>query len=262
MPEIPPLAARPCGLARRVGVLAVVAVLAGIAYAALGPGGLSLEAMVHHREAIDAFVTGHRLTAVLAFIGLYIAIVALSVPGATFLTVSGGFLFGVVVGGSAAVVGGTVGAMLIFLLARTAFGEPLLKRAGPRAVKLAQGFRDDAFSYLLFLRLVPAFPFFLVNLVPALAGVRLGPFVAATALGVIPASFVYAFAGTGLDSVIAAQSAAYRDCLAAGRAVCRLAFDASDVLTPELIGALIALGVLALVPVLVKRWRARSRAAQ
>ena len=89
-------------------------------------------------------------------------------------------------------VGATIGATLIFLVARTALGEPLLRRAGPRADQLAQGFRDDAFSYLLFLRLVPAFPFFLVNLVPALAGVRLGPFVAATALGVIPAAVVFA----------------------------------------------------------------------
>ena len=90
-------------------------------------------------------------------------------------------------------------------MARTALGEPLLRRAGPRATQLAQGFRADAFSYLLFLRLVPAFPFFLVNLVPAFAGVRLAPFIAATALGIIPGALVYAFAGTGLDSVIAAQ---------------------------------------------------------
>jgi uncharacterized membrane protein YdjX (TVP38/TMEM64 family) len=181
--------------------------------------------------------------------------------GAVFLTLSGGFLFGVVVGASAAVIGATAGATLIFLLARTALGEPLLRRAGPRAQQLAQGFRDDAFSYLLFLRLVPVFPFFLVNLVPAFAGVRLAPFVAATALGVIPAALVYAFAGTGLDSVITAQKNSFQDCLAAGHADCRLTFDARDVLTPHLLGALVALGLLALVPVVVRRWRARRRAA-
>ena len=141
----------------------------------------------------------------LAYIGLYIVAVALSLPGAAFLTVAGGFLFGLAVGASAAVVGATVGATIIFLVARTALGEPLLRRAGPRAEQLAKGFREDAFSYLLFLRLVPAFPFFLVNLVPAFAGVRLRPFLAATALGIIPAALVYAFAGTGLDSVITAQ---------------------------------------------------------
>jgi len=147
-------------------------------------------------------------------------------------------------------------------VARSALGEPLLKRAGPRAVKLAEGFREDALSYLVFLRLVPAFPFFLVNLVPAFAGVRLGTFVLATALGVIPGAVAYAFAGTGLDSVIAAQKNAYDACIAAGRAGCHLAFDAKDILTPELIGALIALGLLALLPVVVKRLRRRTRAIE
>ena len=242
--------------------LIAVVVLAVIGYLTIGRTGISLEALVRHRMAIDAFVSEHRVLAVLAYIGLYTVAVALSVPGAAFLTVSGGFLFGVVAGASAAVIGATMGATIIFLVARTALGEPLLRRAGPRAIKLAQGFRDDAFSYLLFLRLVPVFPFFLVNLVPAFAGVRLGPFVAATALGVIPAAFVYAFAGTGLDSVIVAQSHSHRDCLAAGRPDCAMSFDAKDILTPQLIGALVALGLLALVPVVVKRLRARSRATE
>jgi uncharacterized membrane protein YdjX (TVP38/TMEM64 family) len=240
--------------------LMAVVVLAVIGFVTIGRTGISLEALIRHRMAIDGFVTEHRILAVLVYIALYIATVALSVPGAAFLTVSGGFLFGLVVGASAAVIGATTGATLIFLVARTALGEPLLRWAGPRAIKLAHGFRSDAFSYLLFLRLVPVFPFFLVNLVPAFAGVRLGAFVAATALGVIPAAVVYAFAGTGLDSVIAAQNNSYRDCLAAGRTDCAMTFEAGDILTPQLIGALVALGVLALVPVVVKRLRARSRA--
>jgi uncharacterized membrane protein YdjX (TVP38/TMEM64 family) len=210
--------------------------------------------------AIDDFVSQHGVLAVLAYVGIYAAAVSLSLPGAAFLTVAGGFLFGLVIGAAAAVIGATLGATVIFLVARTALGEPLLKRAGPRASQLAQGFRADAFNYLLFLRLVPAFPFFLVNLVPAFAGVTLSTFVAATTLGIIPAALVYAFAGTGLDSVIAAQKTSYDVCVAAGRADCRLAFNAGDVLTPELIGALIALALLALAPVLVKRLRARSRA--
>jgi len=242
--------------------LAGVVLLACLAYYFLGRGGLSLEALVRNRMAIDGFVSEHRVLAVLAYIGLYIAAVALSVPGAIFLTVAGGFLFGVAIGASAAVIGATIGAMLIFLVARGALGELLLRRAGPGAGKLARGFREDAFSYLLFLRLVPAFPFFLVNLVPALAGVRLAPFVVATALGIIPASLVYAFAGTGLDSVIMAQKHFQQDCLAVGRTDCQMTFDARDIVTPQLLGALVALGLLALVPVLVKRWRARQSAAQ
>ena len=260
MSVAPPSAYRPRGPARRLIPLIAVVLLAGIVYVVIGHSGLSLEALVGHRAAIDAFVTQHRVLAVLAYIGLYVITVALSVPGATFLTVTGGFLFGIVVGASASVIGATIGATLIFLVARTALGEPLLRRAGPRALKLTRGFRDDAFSYLLFLRLVPAFPFFLVNLVPAFAGVRLGPFVAATALGIIPAAVVYALAGTGLDSVIAAEMKSHSDCIAAGQSDCRLTFEARNILTPQLIGALCALGLLALVPVVVKRWRARSRA--
>ncbi len=260
MSATPPSAKPPRNPIRRLLPLIAILVLAVAAYVIVGRGGLSLEALVRNRLAIGAFVSEHRLLAVLAYIGIYIVAVALSLPGAVFLTVSGGFLFGLAVGASAAVIGATIGATLIFLVARTALGEPLLRRAGPRAAQLAQGFRDDAFSYLLFLRLVPAFPFFLVNLVPAFAGVRLVPFVAATALGVIPGALVYAFAGTGLDSVIAAQQAANSGCLSAGRTDCHMIFDAKDVLTPQLIGALIALGLLALVPVVVKRLRARSRA--
>jgi uncharacterized membrane protein YdjX (TVP38/TMEM64 family) len=173
--------------------------------------------------------------------------------------VSAGFLFGVWIGSAASVVGATLGATIIFLVARTAFGEPLLARAGPRVTELACGFRKDAFSYLLFLRLVPAFPFFVVNLVPAFAGVRLGPFVAATVLGVIPASIVYALAGTGLDSVIAAQQNAHAACLASGTAECPLAFDPRDALTPQVVAALVALAVLAVLPVLVKRLKAPAR---
>jgi uncharacterized membrane protein YdjX (TVP38/TMEM64 family) len=246
---------------RRLISLAVLVALAVAAYFTFGRGMISLEALVRHRAAIDGFVAAHRVLAALAYMGIYVAAVALSLPGATFLTVAGGFLFGVGIGAAAAVIGATVGATIIFLVARTALGEPLLKRAGPRASQLAQGFRNDAFSYLLFLRLVPAFPFFLVNLVPAFAGVRLSTFIGATALGIIPGALVYAFAGTGLDSVIAAQKSAYDACIAAGHGPCHLTFNAAGILTPELIGALVALGLLALVPAAVKRLRARSRAA-
>ena len=155
------------------------------------------------------------------------------------------------------VIGATIGATLIFLAARTALGEPLLRWAGPRANQLAQRFRADAFSYLLFLRLVPVFPFWLVNLAPAVVGVRLGTFVLATALGIIPGTFAYALVGGGLDSVIAAQEAAYRACLAAGRPDCRLDFAMSALVTPQLLAAFVALGVVALIPVAVRKWRAR-----
>ena len=247
--------------AHRVLPLAAIIVFAGAAYFAINAGEISLESLVRYRATIDDFVAKHRLLAVLGYIGVYIVAAALSLPGAAFLTVAGGFLFGIVVGASAAVIGATIGATVIFLIARTALGEPLLQRAGMRASQLAKGFREDAFNYLLFLRLVPVFPFFLVNLVSAFAGVRLGPFVTATALGIIPGAIVYALTGTGLDSVIVAQEKSYQECVAARGSDCQMAFDPGEALTPSLIAALVALGLLALMPVVLKYWRGRSRAA-
>jgi uncharacterized membrane protein YdjX (TVP38/TMEM64 family) len=240
---------------RRLCPLVVVVVVSGAVIATGWHRELSFEMLARHHDALRAFIAMHEPAAVCAYIVLYMAVIALSVPVGVFLTLVGGVLFGAAVGGAAAVVGATVGATFIFLIAKSAVGEHLVRRAGPLADKLARGFRADAFSYLLFLRLVPLFPFWLVNLVPALCGVRLATFVTATVVGIIPATFAFAFVGAGLDSVIVAQQAAYRACLAAGRTDCRLEFHMHAALTPELLTALVALGLLALIPVAVKRIR-------
>jgi uncharacterized membrane protein YdjX (TVP38/TMEM64 family) len=221
---------------------------------------LSLETLVRHRAAIDEFMAGHYAAALAAFVALYVAVAALSIPGAAVLTICGGILFGWLPAGLAAIGGATTGATIIFSIARTACGESLLRCAGSRAQNIADGFRSDAFSYLLFLRLVPIFPFWLVNLAAALVGVRLATFVGATALGIIPGTFVYALVGQGLDSVIRAEGAAYRACVAAGAHDCHLDFDMATALTPQLLAALIALGLIALVPILLRRRRARAGA--
>jgi len=254
-----PDAQRTCRL--RPGRLApvVIIVLAGVAVFAMGwHRQLSLDTLVRHEAALDDFVAAHYGAALAAFIAVYIAAVSLSIPGAVFLTIGGGVLFGALVGGAAAIVGATAGATVIFLIARSAFSEYVVRRAGPRLSKIVDGFCAEAFSYLLFLRLVPLFPFFLVNLAPAVVGVRLSTFVAATAIGVIPATFVFASVGAGLDSVVHAQAAVFRACLASGRPDCRLDFDPAAALTPQLIGALVALGALALVPVAVRRLTGRT----
>jgi uncharacterized membrane protein YdjX (TVP38/TMEM64 family) len=244
--------------ARRLCPLVVVVVVSGAVIAMGWHRQLSFETLVRHHEALREFIAMHELAAVGAYVALYVAVIALSVPVGIFLTLVGGILFGAVLGGAAAMVGATTGAIFIFLIAKSAVGEHLMRRAGHLAGKLARGFRADAFSYLLFLRLVPVFPFWLINLVPALCGVRLATFVAATAIGIVPATFGIAFVGAGLDSVIAAQQAAYHSCLAAGRPDCRLQFHMNAALTPELLTALVVLGILALVPVAVKRLRARG----
>jgi uncharacterized membrane protein YdjX (TVP38/TMEM64 family) len=244
---------------RRLLPLAAILLLAGVVLATGLHRHLSFETLVRHHDAIHQFIAANLAAAIAIFAVLYIAVVALSIPGALILTLSGGILFGGLLAGAVVVVAATVGASVVFLIAKTAFGENLARRAGPVAEKLAAGFREDAFHYLLFLRLVPVFPFFLVNLVPALAGVNLGTFVTATAIGIVPATFAFAFVGAGLDSVVRAQGAAYQACLATGRADCRVDFELRMIATPELLAGLAALGVLALIPVLVKRLRARSR---
>jgi uncharacterized membrane protein YdjX (TVP38/TMEM64 family) len=176
-----------------------------------------------------------------------------------FLTVFGGFLFGWLVGGIAAAVAASIGATIVFLIARTSVGDVLLRRAGPRLKRLAEGFREDALSYLLFLRLVPVFPFWLVNLAPAFLGVPLKTFVLGTSIGVVPNTFAFAFAGAGLDSVIDAQKAAKQACIAAGRSDCYMHLDLHALVTPKLLIALGMLGALALIPVLVRRYGRRLK---
>src|SRR4051794_14433815 len=249
----PPLRAR----LRRFAPVAVIVFAMLAVFASGAHRHLSLETLVQHRMAIDAFMTHHMIAALGVFVAVYIVVVALSIPGALFLTITGGILFGALIGGVASVTGATIGATLIFLIARSACGENIVRRAGPLACKIADGFRADAFSYLLFLRLVPAFPFFLVNLVPAIAGVKLRTFMSATAIGIVPATFAFAFFGSGLDSVLAAQESRYRACIAAGRSECPIHFDVSMIVTPQLLAAFAALGALALIPVAIKRLKAR-----
>jgi uncharacterized membrane protein YdjX (TVP38/TMEM64 family) len=254
IPAAPPL----WGRVRRFVPVGVV-VLAMVAVFASGlHRHVSLETLVRHRMTIDAFIAAHGVAAVAGFMAIYVVVVALSIPGASLLTMSSGILFGVMLGAAASVVASTTGATIVFLIARSACGETLARRAGPLASKIASGFCANAFSYLLFLRLVPAFPFFLVNLAPALVGVKPSTFIAATVIGVVPATFAFAFLGCGLDSVLAAQGGAFRACLASGATDCKLQFDLGMIVTPQLLAAFGALGVMALIPIVVKRWRARA----
>src|SRR5215471_11752092 len=207
---------RPPVLGRLVP-LGVILALMAFAVAMGWHRQLSLETLVRHRSAIEALVSAHQAIAILVFIAIYASAVALSVPGAALLTISGGAIFGTLAGGLAAVTAATLGATAVFLITRFAFGCHWVRCAGPLGKKLAAGLRKDAFCYLVFLRLVPLFPFWLINLIAAPAGVPLAPFVAATGLGIIPATFAYAFFGAGLNSAITAQEVVYRACVAAGQ---------------------------------------------
>jgi uncharacterized membrane protein YdjX (TVP38/TMEM64 family) len=162
---------------------------------------LSFEALRANRVILTDWVSANHLLAPLAFVGAYAAAVAFSLPVGAILTLTGGFLFGLWWGTGLVVIGATCGAILVFLAARSAFRETFRARLGPSLQKMEAGFREDAFFYLLTLRLLPVLPFFLVNLAPAFLGVRLAPYAAATFIGIIPGSFVYASVGAGLGAV-------------------------------------------------------------
>jgi uncharacterized membrane protein YdjX (TVP38/TMEM64 family) len=222
---------------------------------------LTLEELAANRETLRALIDANMALSIAAFIGLYAATVALSLPGGAVLTIAGGFLFGWFLGGVASIIGATVGACAVFLIARSSLGDLLAARTGPWLSRFRQGFQEDAFSYLLFLRLVPIFPFWLVNLAPGLLGVSFATYVVTTILGIIPGTFAYSLAGNGLDSLIEAQQAMHQSCLAkmgpGGQESCPYALDPGALLTPELIAGLVALGLVALVPVMVKWFRRR-----
>ena len=237
--------------------LAVLAAATVVVFASGGHRYLKLESLNTHRDTLQAFVAAHEAKALILYIIAYVAAVALSLPGAVFLTVFGGFLFGGLFAGIATVVAATLGAVIVFLIASTSLGDVLARRAGPRLARIMGGFREDAFAYLLFLRLVPVFPFWLVNLAPALVGVPLRTFAVTTLVGIVPGTFAFAFAGEGLDSVLAAHKAAKEACLAAGGADCYMRISPRALVTPKLLIALAALGIAALIPVLVRRWYGR-----
>lgn len=227
---------------RRVWIVAgVVALLGALRAAGLGDL-LSLETLSRHRDALAGFVAAHALAAGAAYVAIYTAAVALSLPGAVVLTLTGGLLFGPVLGTALTVTAATLGATLVFLFARRVFGEDALARLGPRAAKLAEGIRRDAASYLLVLRLVPLFPFFLVNLVPAFCGVRLPVFVLTTLFGILPGTAVFSLAGAGLGDVLAAGGS----------------FEVGRVLTPSVLAALLGLAALSLAAIPLRRRFARD----
>ena len=204
---------------------------------------LSFTTLRDHRAELQDLVARHAILAALLFILVYALAVALSVPGAIVLTMTSGFLFGTLWGAFCAVIGATAGATLLYLVARSAFGHSLRRRAGGVVRRLEAGFRDNALSYLLVLRLVPVVPFWIVNLAAAVLEVPLRTYLLGTFLGIIPGAFVYAQVGAGLGSVFDAGG---RPTLA-------------GVLTPQVLLALGGLAVLALVPVVYKQLRRRGK---
>jgi len=202
---------------------------------------VSCEQLGLHRETLIGWVEAHRLVAIVTYVILYTAAIAFSVPGGLVLSIACGFLFGAVLAPMMIVFAATAGATILFVIAKTALGDPLRARAGPWLKRMEAGFQDNALSYLLVLRLIPLFPFFVVNLVPAFLGVPLWIYVVGTFVGIIPGTIVFTTVGAGLGSVFDRG----QTCTTAG------------LLTPEIIAGLIGLAILAVLPVLYKKFKNR-----
>ncbi|MCZ4281605.1 TVP38/TMEM64 family protein [Kiloniella laminariae] len=199
---------------------------------------LSFGILQENRENLIGFVQGQKVIAALAFLALYALAVAFSIPGGSFLTIAGGFMFGTWLGGLYAVMAATVGSTLVFLAAKTAFGGILRQKASGYLQKMESGFKENELSYLLVLRLVPLFPFWLVNLVPAFVGMSLRNYVIGTFFGIIPGTFVYASVGNGLDALFRSGETP----------------DLGIILRPEILLPIMGLALLSLVPVLYKKY--------
>ena len=231
---------RPFALRRCVplGIL----ILAGVLFMAFGGHRyLTIAAIAENREWVCDLAGAARATAALTFILCYAGLVALSVPGGALLTITGGFLFGPWLGGAYAVVGATTGATVVFLAARAGLAG-LAVRAAPWVQRIEAGFRRNGLNYLLVLRLIPIFPFWLVNLVAGAVGLRLWVYVLGTFIGIIPVTFIFASLGNGLGALVEE-----------GRPP-----DIGVLYRPGVLLPILALAALALLPLAYRRWRTRA----
>jgi uncharacterized membrane protein YdjX (TVP38/TMEM64 family) len=239
--------------------LILIVVLMALAYAFGLHKHLNLQDIADNREELRSYIAQHWAQAVLIYAVVYVVAVALSFPAAGLLTVIGGLLFGWLVGALTTVISATIGATIIFLAAKTSLEKILSRKSGRLLTRVRDGFAQNAFSYLLFLRFVPLFPFWLVNIASALARIKLSTFIPATFIGIIPITLVFSFFGASLDSVIDAQRAAYDACvLQSGVSSCHYDLSLKRILTPQTLLALGCLGLIALIPVLVKKLRAKT----
>lgn len=191
---------------------------------------LSLESLKSNRDQLHAFYEANAVVMIAAFIGVYIVAVALSLPGATILTLCAGAIFGSVTGTLVVNIGATVGATLAFLVARFLLRDWVEKKFGEKLKPFNDGFSKNAINYMLFLRLVPLFPFFLINLASGLTKIRLPVYFFGTMFGALPGTFVYANAGSNLASIN----------------------QLSDIASVKVLGAFALLGLFALIPTVYK----------
>ena len=217
--------------------------LLAAAFAAIWWTGLlsqfSWAGLGRNQALLATWVNAHPVLAGASYMGIYVAATALSLPQGALLTITGGLLFGAVIGTALTIVGATAGAVLLFLAARSALGDAIARRGGAAMEKIRDALRQDGFSYLLAIRLLPLFPFWLVNLAASVSGMRLGSFALATFLGMMPATFVFASIGAGVGSVLAAGGTP----------------NLSIIFSLPVLGPLVGLAMLSLLPIAWKKWK-------
>lgn len=234
--------AEPASALRRYAPMMIILAALGLFFGLGGQQYVSFEALREHRQTLSDLARAWPVLAPLGLTLIYALLVSISFPGAGYLTIFSGFMFGLWVGALAAWAGAVIGATLIFLAARTAFGDVLEKKAGPLLAKFRDGFQgENAFNYLFALRLAPVFPFWLLNIAPAFVGMKLRTYTLATALGIIPGTFVYTWIGAGAGAVLDRGE--------------NLSFDI--VTQPIILGPVLGLIALSLLPTLIKRLKAR-----
>lgn len=215
----------------RLIILVVIAALLALFFALDLGRFFTLAALKANRDTLAGFYAAHQIACVAAFIAIYIVQTALSLPGAAILTLSAGAIFGVLFGTLYAVTGATIGALLAFLVARYLFHDLIQQKFGARLEHLNRELDKSGLHYLLFLRLVPVFPFFLINLGAGLTRLPLRTFFIGTFIGIIPGGFVYCNAGASLASIN----------------------SIGEIASPRVLGSFALLGLFALVPVFYKK---------
>ena len=200
---------------------------------------ISYQGLAENEAALKRAVAENRLITILVYMAVYIAAVAFSLPGALWLSLAGGLMFGIWAGGVIIVISATLGASGLFVAARYIIGDALRARAGPALQKFEAAFNRDAWSYMLVLRLLPIFPFFIVNLGAALVGVRFPIFLLTTFFGIMPGTFVFASIGNGISVLLQSGERP----------------DLSVMQSPEILGPLVALAVLSLAPIIWRRMK-------
>jgi len=198
---------------------------------------LSLNALKDNYQDILDFTNSYYLISVLIFVIAYVVVVAFSIPGATVMTLLGGLMFGLIFGSFIVVISATIGACIVFFAVGSALGEVLRQKAKGSIEKMRLGLEKDAFNYLMVLRLIPIFPFFVINIVAGMLGVKFRDFFWATLLGIIPGSVVYVWVGTSLSYIIQQGDD----------------INLKIILEPRFILPIIALAILSIVPVFIKK---------